>query len=164
MFDTSTVNAQQGRIALLVEAALPILVFLLLSWVFPMKKHPRVEGLMFRVLWFLMIAAWVIGLVVTALDETSIVTMSLVGSFSIVALIACWWATSSFSKGDPSDGAKMITLAALMMGLCTIAAVTGEAPNDSLTMSSIFYAFVAGTLATGVVLVHADLGKAKTHM
>ncbi len=163
MFNTDVVNSssadyQPGRIALLVEAGIVVVVFCFLKWFSMTNKENELkvpDGVLWNFLWFIMVAAWTIGLVCTALDETSIVTVSLVGCFSLVALIACWWATSTYNNASQSDAAKCVILAAMMMSLCTIAAVTGNAPNDSLTMSSIFYAFAASTLGTAAVMSHA---------
>lgn len=158
-------NDNPGRIALLVEAGVPPVIFLLLGffmWRATTKPIPRPSGSLFMVLWFCFVVAFTIALVITALDEISVVTVCLIGSFSIVALICCMVFMTTYGT-DKASAANLLMIAAMMMSMATVASLSGDPLSDknSVTTSSVLYAFVSSMLGTGVVMTHVYLQAAQ---
>ena len=161
MFSHTLLDKNQGRYTLIAEACLPPLIFWVLGWFVwknTSKELPRPSGILFMLLWVLVIAAWTIALVLSAMDEISVVTVSLVGSFSVVALLCCLMFMTT-CRNHKDSATKSLMVAALCMTMATVASLSGDpaTERDSVTTSSILYAFVAAMLGTSLMMSHVYL-------
>ncbi len=146
MFTTANLDAQQGRYAVIAEAALPGLILLIGGYYYKQKHSSNLSDVrestfLMGLLWFLLVAAWTIALVLTAMDETSVMTVALVGSFSFVSLMVCWyWLSMEYKDRENASRSLFVAIAAGVA--TTICAVNGTGPQDSTTVASLFYGLI----------------------
>ena len=89
MFNTSALNEQTGRYALIAESILPPLVIFIIGglWFRPKPKNivtGQPAPFMFGLIWFALVAMWLIGLVIVACDTLDTLSLCLIGIFSFL--------------------------------------------------------------------------------
>ena len=164
MFTTTNLNNEPGRYALIAEACLPVLIIWFFGYYMQVDKSSgsNIRGIpsptAFAIIWVLIVIIWTIGLVLTAMDETSIMTVALVGSFSLVALFVCgfWLMTYGTNKVDATQALLLGTAAGVAM---TVSAVCGTGPQDSTTVASLFYGLITCWFGCASLLGYLEINK-----
>ncbi len=149
MFNIANLNNEKGRYALIAESILPIFIMFILGYtLIPQNaQNPilRPPSWIFVFLWFLIIVMWTLALLITAMDESSTLIIALVGSLSLISLLACFHCLIYNSY-------KSLLLCFVTMISTTIVALNGSAPQDSRIVSTLFYSLIA--IWFGIALNH----------
>lgn len=167
IFDTTLLNSEPARYTVIAEAVLPGLLFLILGSTYKqvsseaLKNSPTPEVMGF--VWFLLVAAWTIALVVAAMNFGT-TGLCLVGAFSFVALFVCvYWAylySSKDGKGNHnrrSDAARILILGDFVMWAAVIAATGCTATEESRLTTSILLSPIAVWLTIQTLLSFSEL-------
>ncbi len=161
MFDVQTLNDFPLRYLLIAEACLPFfIVFIIGNLFIPASDgiNGRPKSWVFAIVWVLLVVMWTLGLVVTAMDEPSCLTASLVGSFSFVALLMCVvWLISHKLNPAGTASPQVLLVATAMMVATTVCSLNGSAPEDSKTLVTTFYSFIATWLGAATLFNYLEI-------
>ncbi len=169
MFDSTLLNAEPARYTVIAEAVLPGLLLLIFGAMYrkaggaAFKNSPTPE--VFALVWFLLVAAWTIALVVAAMNfETT--GLALVGGFSFIAIFVCVYWGYLYSSVDGNgnhnrraDAARILILADFVMWAAVIAANGCTASEESRLTTSILLSPVAVWLTLSTVFGFSALEK-----
>lgn len=167
IFDTTLLYKEKARFAVIAEACLPGLLLLVMSMFYERAGQKTLKHFgkgmapeMFAMLWFLLVVAWTIALVVAAMNFAQN-GLILVAAFSMIALVACvWWSFLYSDEKRRPEAAKVLILADIVLWAAVIAAGACVASEDSKLTVAILLSPIAVwfTLSTvlGVVEKHAS--------
>ncbi len=169
IFHNTLLNAEPARYTVIAEAVLPGLLLLIFGSMYhkvgdeasALKNSPTPE--VFAMVWFLLIAAWTIALVVAAMNfgTTGLV---LVASFSFVALFVCVYWSYLYSSKDSSgrhhrrpEAARILILGDFVMWGAVVAAAACTASEDSKLTTAVLLSPVAVWLTISTLLGFSEL-------
>ena len=165
MFSTANLKIQPGRYALIAESILPVIFILIVgSFLRPTNAAGenvvgRPPGIVFGIVWFILVCMWTLALVVTAMDERSLLIVILIGCFSLISLMACLFWLVSYKQNKKDFSAMSLIVATAMMIGCVISSMNGLAPQASKTISSLFYSFIATWLSAATLFNYIEINK-----
>jgi tryptophan-rich sensory protein len=164
MFDTSSLNVQPGRYALIAESILPpLLIVLIAGSMFRPSNDAgkqvigRPSPIAFGMIWFLICALWLIALVIVALDTIDTLSLCVIGVFSLIAIIASFAWCVLYKFKWKVIGAQVLVGAFACMMVTTITCLASETPSDSKVVGSMFFGLIASWLSFASLLSFLDL-------
>ncbi len=177
IFNSTLLNQQPARYTVIAEAVLPGLLLLIFGSMYnriflgqtpsnptiaqtsPSAFKNNTAPEMFAIVWFLLVAAWTIALVVAAMNFDT-TPLCLVGAFSFVALFVCvYWAYLYQTPKRRGEAARILVLADFVMWAAVISAASCSATEDAKLTVAVLLSPVAVWLTVSTLLGFHDLEK-----
>lgn len=146
MFNTASLDSEPGRYALIVESMLPPILIFILGGIF-LRPGPeagkivkgRPSPIAFAIIWLLIVTFWLIALVIVALDTLDTLSLVLIGSFSLVCIVACMLWLGFYKYTSKILAAKILLMALVAMVATSIVAFSSDTPDDSKIIASLLF-------------------------